>query len=47
MENRIVPREGFRLETLKISNYQRSFTPKAVWHNVTTSAIRPACFSAK
>ena len=36
MENRIVPREGFRLETLKISNYQRSFTPKAVWHNVTT-----------
>ena len=36
MENRIVPREGFRLETLKISNYQRSFTPKAIWHNVTT-----------
>ena len=36
MENKIVPREGFPLETLKISNYQRSFTPKAVWHNVTT-----------
>ena len=36
MENRIVPREGFQLETLKISNYQRSFTPKAIWHNVTT-----------
>ncbi len=36
MENKIVPREGFRLETLKISNYQRSLTPKAVWHNVTT-----------
>lgn len=36
MENRLVPREGFRLETLKISNYQRSFTPKAIWHNVTT-----------
>ncbi|MGM9557440.1 MAG: undecaprenyldiphospho-muramoylpentapeptide beta-N-acetylglucosaminyltransferase [Oscillospiraceae bacterium] len=36
MENKIVPREGFRLETLKISNYQRSLTPKALWHNVTT-----------
>lgn len=36
MENRLVPREGFRLETLKISNYQRSFTPKAVAHNVAT-----------
>lgn len=36
MENKIVPREGFRLETLKISNYQRSFSPKAIWHNVTT-----------
>ena len=36
MENKLVPREGFRLETLKISNYQRSFTPKAIWHNVMT-----------
>ena len=36
MENKIVPREGFRLETLKISNDQRSLTPKALWHNVTT-----------
>ena len=36
MENKIVPHEGFRLETLKISNYQRSLTPRAILHNVTT-----------
>ena len=36
METKLVPREGFRLETLKISNYQRKFTPAAMWHNVTT-----------
>ncbi len=36
MENRLVPREGFRLETLKISNYQRKLTPAGIWHNVTT-----------
>lgn len=36
MEQKIVPREGFALETLKISNFQRSFAPKALWHNVTT-----------
>ena len=29
MENKIVPREGFRLETVKISNYQRRLTPAA------------------
>ena len=28
MENKIVPREGFRLETVKISNYQRSDRPR-------------------
>ena len=38
MENKLVPREGFRLETLKISNYQRSLSPKAVAHNVATAA---------
>ena len=38
MENKLVPREGFRLETLKISNYQRSFKPKAIAHNVQTLA---------
>ena len=31
MENKIVPREGFRLETVKISNYQRRLTPAAIW----------------
>ena len=36
MENKLVPREGFRLETLKISNYQRKLTPAGIWHNVTT-----------
>lgn len=36
MENRLVPREGFRLETLKISNFQRRLTPAAMWHNATT-----------
>ena len=38
MENNLVPREGFRLETLKISNYQRKLTPAGIWHNVTTLA---------
>lgn len=27
MENKLVPREGFRLETVKISNYQRKLNP--------------------
>lgn len=36
MENKLVPREGFPLETLKISNYQRKLTPAGIWHNVTT-----------
>ena len=36
MENQLVPREGFRLETLKISNFQRKLTPAGIWHNVTT-----------
>jgi len=38
MENKLVPREGFRLETLKISNFQRKLTPAGIWHNVTTLA---------
>lgn len=36
MENNLVPREGFPLETLKISNYQRKLTPAGIWHNLTT-----------
>lgn len=43
METDLVPREGFRLETLTVSNYQRSLTPAAVWHNLKTAvAIRNA-----
>ena len=38
MERRLVPREGFALETLKISNYQRSLKPTAIGHNVATLA---------
>ncbi len=37
MENKLVPREGFDLETLKISNFQRKLTPAAAWHNFTTA----------
>ena len=36
METELVPREGFRLETIKISSYQRKLTPKGIWHNVVT-----------
>ena len=36
MENQLVPREGFPLETLKISNFQRKLTPAGIWHNMTT-----------
>ncbi len=36
MENKLVPREGFLLETVRISNYQRKLTPVAVWHNIKT-----------
>ena len=38
MEADIIPREGFRLEQVKISNYQRKLTPSALWHNATTAA---------
>lgn len=37
MENKLVPREGYRLETLKISNFQRKLTPAGIWHNVMTA----------
>ena len=47
MERDLVPREGFRLETLTISNFQRKLTPAGLWHNVKTlrnlhSAFRKA-----
>jgi len=34
MEERLVPREGFELKTLKISNFQRKINLKNIWHNV-------------
>lgn len=37
MEKDLVPREGYRLETLKISNFQRKLTPAGIWHNLTTA----------
>ena len=37
MEQDLVPREGFRLETLKVSGFQRKLTPKGVWNNLRTA----------
>ena len=37
MEERLVPREGFALKTLTISNFQRRLTPKNIWHNVVAA----------
>lgn len=37
MEENLVPREGFALKTLKISNFQRRLTPKAIGHNVAAA----------
>ena len=34
MERNLVPREGFKIETIYLRNYLRSFKPKAVWHNI-------------
>ena len=34
METKLVPREGFPIETVTISNYLRSITPSAIWHNM-------------
>lgn len=39
METDLVPREGFRIETVTISNYLRSLTPAALWHNVRALVI--------
>ncbi len=36
MEKDLVPREGFRLETVKISNLQRRMTPAGIFHNLVT-----------
>lgn len=34
MEEKLVPREGFRLETMEISSYERKLTPKNIVHNI-------------
>lgn len=37
MEKDLVPRAGYRLETVKISNLQRKLTPAGIWHNMVTA----------
>ncbi|MGM9554735.1 MAG: UDP-N-acetylglucosamine--N-acetylmuramyl-(pentapeptide) pyrophosphoryl-undecaprenol N-acetylglucosamine transferase [Faecousia sp.] len=39
METELVPREGFRIETVTISNFLRSLTPPAIWHNAKALVI--------
>lgn len=34
MEQELVPREGFRLEQVKASSFQRKLTPAGIWHNM-------------
>ena len=36
METRLVPKEGFPLRTVTITNFRRSLTPAAIGHNVGT-----------
>lgn len=43
METKLVPRAGYRLETLNVYSYRRKLTPKAIWHNiVAVNALRIA-----
>ncbi len=44
MERDLVPREGFRLETLSVSNFQRKPTPAALAHNVRAARKLRAAF---
>ena len=37
METRLVPKEGFALRTVTITNFRRSMTPAAIGHNVGTA----------
>ena len=37
MEENLVSREGFALKTLKVSNFQRSLTPRAIGHNLAAA----------
>lgn len=34
METELVPREGFRLETLWADSFSRKLTPSGIWHNI-------------
>jgi len=36
METRLVPKEGFELKTVTITNFRRSVTPAAIGHNLKT-----------
>ena len=36
METKLVPKEGYELETVTITNFRRSLTPAAVGHNLKT-----------
>ena len=36
MESRLVPEAGFDFKTIDISGFKRSFSPKAIAHNVKT-----------
>ena len=36
METKLVPREGYELETLKVSSYARKLSPKGIWHNLVS-----------
>jgi UDP-N-acetylglucosamine--N-acetylmuramyl-(pentapeptide) pyrophosphoryl-undecaprenol N-acetylglucosamine transferase len=42
METKLVPREGYELETVKVAPYLRKLTPKAIKHNLTTLFDRRA-----
>jgi len=36
MENRLVPKEGYEIKTVTITNFRRSLTPENIVHNLTT-----------
>ncbi len=36
METKLVPKEGYEIKTVTITNFQRSFTPAAIGHNIKT-----------
>ncbi len=37
METRLVPKAGYRIETMKVSGFQRSLSPSALAHNARTA----------